>query len=195
MAKRRILIVDDSVDTLELLRATLEGEFETYELEDSVKFFDVLRVLEPDLVILDLMMPNLNGFQILEQARSGSRGTRVPFIVLSAKRAVADQKMAYSLGAKLYLPKPFEPDRLLRNVRMTIDGLGLRDRPKQYPINEIDHILKLQKTFGASLKPKPEVDEAPAAASRKSGGRSKIVDSPKPVPESEDDSKETNWVN
>ena len=195
MAKRRILIVDDSVDTLELLRATLEEEFETYELEDSLKFFDVLKVLEPDLVILDLMMPNLNGFQILEQARASSKSAKVAFIVLSAKRAVADQKMAYSLGAKLYLPKPFEPDRVLRNVRMTIDGLGLRDRPKQYPISEIDHILKLQNTFGASTKPKPKVEEAPTPGLKKKILRGKNIETPKAAAPDEDDSKEMTWVN
>lgn len=151
MTQRRILVVDDCVDTVDLLKATLEGEYEVYGLRDPAKVFDAVELAQPDAVILDLMMPGLSGFDILELKGATPAAIRsTPFIVLSCKRAVEDQKKAYELGAKLYCSKPFDPDRLLKLLKTFFDGEPVTHRPKMLKLGEVDKMLHLRGRFMVS---------------------------------------------
>lgn len=154
MTLRRVLLVDDCIDNHELIREALAGEYEVYGLADPLRFQDALKVAEPDLIILDLLMPKKSGFEILEEfnrMKGKSDHLPLPVIVLSAKRSVENHKRAYALGAVLYLNKPFEPDRLLRNIKMLMDNTKLPPlKPKSYKIGEIDHQLELRSSFKSS---------------------------------------------
>jgi len=114
--RQRILAVDDNEEILDLIRLTLEAEYDVVTISDPVDLYEVLDVFEPDLLILDIMMPRINGFQLIEMLRK-SLGTKdLPILVLSAKNSAGEIKHGYKLGATLYLTKPFVPDRLKKNV-------------------------------------------------------------------------------
>lgn len=154
MTLRRVLLVDDCIDNHELIREALAGEFEVFGLADPLRFHDALKVGEPDLIILDLLMPKKSGFEILEEfnrMKGKSDHLPLPVVVLSAKRSVENHKRAYALGAVLYLNKPFEPDRLLRNIKMLMDNTKLPPlKPKSYKVGEIHHQLELLSSFKSS---------------------------------------------
>lgn len=125
----RVLAVDDQEDMLQLIRLSLEEQFDVLTLSDPVAVSECMGLFEPDLLLLDVMMPKISGFQLLEVLRSDERLRSMPIIMLTAKAATREIKHGYKMGASLYLTKPFEPERLLRNVAMQIEAAG-GPRPK-----------------------------------------------------------------
>lgn len=196
MTLRRVLLVDDCIDNHELIREALAGEYEVYGLADPLRFQDALKVVEPDLIILDLLMPKKSGFEILEEfnkMKGKSDHLPLPVVVLSAKRSVENHKRAYALGAVLYLNKPFEPDRLLRNIKMLMDNTKLPPlKPKSYKLGEIEHQLQLRSSFQSSTF--MHEDEArkstTGAKSTGSAGSGKGA----PDDEENDDPPQPTWV-
>jgi CheY-like chemotaxis protein len=145
MGQRRILVVDDCVDTIELLKAALEERYEVYGIQESVRVFDAVELAEPDLVILDLMMPLVSGFDILDELpRCPPIIRTTPFVILSCKRNLEDQKKAYAKGAKLYFSKPFEPERLLKLIDMFFENSRAPERAKRHRLKEVERLIELR---------------------------------------------------
>jgi len=114
MKARRILVVDDDAVLVDLLLQSLRAE--GYQVEgalDGATALDFFPRVLPDLIILDLMMPGLDGFAVLEQVRASST---VPILVLSAKHAIGYKTRALNEGADDYLTKPFEMDELIARL-------------------------------------------------------------------------------
>jgi two-component system phosphate regulon response regulator PhoB len=123
----RIYVVDDEPDMVELLATVLEGE--GYEVETYTDGRAALaRVLEepPELLLLDLMMPDLDGFELLKLLRLDSRGRDVVVLVVSARTGHRAQLETLQLGANAYIYKPFSPRELAMQVRQL---LGDREGP------------------------------------------------------------------
>ncbi len=120
MERFRVLAVDDDIDTLELIRMTLKDEFEILTLSNPMEIYEFMEIFEPDVLLLDIMMPKLNGFQIIELMSKNQNFKNIPIIVLSAKDSVREIKYGYKLGIKLYLTKPFQTERLMKNVKMVL---------------------------------------------------------------------------
>ena len=115
MAKT-ILVVEDDQNISELLRLYLEKEGYTVNIaDDGGKGVELYRRLKPDLVLLDLMLPGMDGFTLLRRLRTG--GHAVPVLMLTARSDVADRVQGLDCGADYYLTKPFEPDELLACIR------------------------------------------------------------------------------
>lgn len=114
--KFRVLSVDDNDDILELIRTTLQDQFDVMTLSNPVDLYEIMDLFEPDLLILDIMMPRITGYQLIEILRKNPNTKDLPILVLSAKAQQSEIKHGYRLGATLYLPKPFQPDRLLKNI-------------------------------------------------------------------------------
>ena len=118
MKAYRVLVVDDDAPLTELLRHALR--LEGYDVEialDGETALALCAKLPPDLVILDLMMPGMDGFAVLEQLRQTST---VPVIVLSAKRTAAVKTRALNEGADDYLAKPFDLEELLARMNAVL---------------------------------------------------------------------------
>lgn len=118
----RVFVLDDEIDVVELLRTILETE--AYEVEVGTQPFDALtRLLDdpPDLLMLDLMMPDLDGFELLKLLRLDPRGARVPVLIISARTGHQDQLLSLQLGADAYVCKPFSPRDLLQQARQLIE--------------------------------------------------------------------------
>jgi two-component system sensor histidine kinase ChiS len=113
----RVLAVDDDKDMLEVIRLTLADSYDVLTLSNPMDTYEMVDLFEPDLIIMDVMMPRITGFQLLELFQKNPRTRSLPVMILSAKSASHEIKHGYTLGAKLYLTKPFEPERLLRNIR------------------------------------------------------------------------------
>ena len=114
--RQRIMVVDDDQDMLKLLNRTLELEgFDAIIATDGASALAILEEIKPDLVILDIMMPGLDGFQTLDLIRERSN---VPVIMLTARCEVSSLQKALALGADDYISKPFSTRSLIARIRV-----------------------------------------------------------------------------
>lgn len=113
--KQKLLIIDDDKKLRELLTEYLsEFDFETDIMVDGNGVMDKIQSYEPDLIILDLMLPGRDGFDILREIR---QNTPLPVIMLTARGEDTDRIVGLELGADDYLPKPFNPRELLARIK------------------------------------------------------------------------------
>ncbi len=118
MAMEKILIIDDDVNICELLRLYLEKEgFSTETATDGLKAIDTFKSASPDLVLLDIMLPGLDGWQICREIRKFSQ---VPIIMLTAKGETFDKVLGLELGADDYITKPFEPKEVIARIKAVL---------------------------------------------------------------------------
>jgi phosphoserine phosphatase RsbU/P len=130
MSDARILIVDDIEDnryTLGML-LDLEGYTHVTQAGDGAEALQRLRAEEFDLVLLDVMMPKLNGYQVLEQLKAEGRLHRVPVVMISALQEMGSVVRCIELGAEDYLPKPFDPVLLKARIGACLEKKRLRDQ-------------------------------------------------------------------
>lgn len=114
----KILIADDEPEIRNLLRLYLENEhYEVIEAEDGQQALSLLHRHKPDLCILDIMMPKMDGFHVLQEIRKESN---VPVMILSAKDADSEKILGLNLGADDYLAKPFNPLEAVARVNSNI---------------------------------------------------------------------------
>ena len=114
MKRFRVLLVDDEERILNFLRSKLTASgYEVLTARNGIGALEQAQAQEPDLIVLDVLMPRMNGFEALKELRTFSS---VPVIILSARGADADRIKGLSIGADDYLPKPFNPDELVARV-------------------------------------------------------------------------------
>jgi two-component system KDP operon response regulator KdpE len=115
MHRKRILVVDDELAIIKLLRANLNAEgFEVLTAMDGAQALQTIEKEAPDLVILDIMMPEMNGFEVCRHVREWSQ---VPIIMLSAKGSEDDKVRCLDMGADDYITKPFGINELVARVK------------------------------------------------------------------------------
>jgi len=113
--KARVLVVDDDPALAEMLTIVLRGEgFDTAVVADGSRALPALRELKPDLVLLDLMLPGMNGIDVCKSIRAESG---VPIVMLTAKSDTVDIVLGLESGADDYVVKPFKPKELVARVR------------------------------------------------------------------------------
>ena len=116
--KQRILIVDDDANIAELISLYLMKEcYETMIVGDGEEALRVFPEFKPNLVLLDLMLPGMDGYQVCRELRSGSQ---VPVIMLSAKGEIFDKVLGLELGADDYMIKPFDSKELVARVKAVL---------------------------------------------------------------------------
>ena len=113
-----VLVVDDEPMARTLLRLMLvRAGFDVVEAEDGYAALDKLQEAAPDIMILDVMMPGIDGFTVCETVRASSNMSELPIIMLSAKTDLESVNKGLRLGANKYLTKPITPEELTRQVR------------------------------------------------------------------------------
>ncbi len=118
MANERILIVDDDINICELLRLYLEKDgFQTDIVTDGIKAIEAFNSINPDLVLLDIMLPGLDGWQICREIRKTSQ---TPIIMLTAKGETFDKVLGLELGADDYITKPFETKEVIARIKAVL---------------------------------------------------------------------------
>lgn len=127
-SRKHILIAEDDPDIGNLIQFHLQRRgFRTTALVDGREVLEHMFDLSPHLLILDLMLPNLHGFEICRLARSIPKLTKIPIVMLTALASNADRSKGLRMGASVYLTKPFVTSELLSHVE---HQLGLRGTPK-----------------------------------------------------------------
>ncbi len=118
MANNTVLVVDDEHDILELIRYNLEKEhFGVRTVETGEDALRVARETKPDLIILDIMLPGMNGTEVCKRLKSDQQTRSIPVLMLTAKSSSSDVVNGLELGADDYVTKPFIPSVLLARVR------------------------------------------------------------------------------
>lgn len=117
-AKKKILIVEDEVDLCKFMKMRFEREgFAVVIANDGIEGFNKAKQERPDIVILDLMLPNLPGEEVCKKIRRDAFISDTPIIMLTAKGADVDRVIGRVIGADLYVVKPFDGDKLVDQVR------------------------------------------------------------------------------
>lgn len=117
-AKQKILIVDDDTNIAELISLYLTKEcYETKMVHDGESALKELNLFQPNLILLDLMLPGMDGYQVCREVRTKSQ---VPIIMLSAKGEVFDKVLGLELGADDYIVKPFDTKELVARVKANL---------------------------------------------------------------------------
>lgn len=123
MKRRRILVADDEIYILHILEFSLN--LEGYEVISATGGEEALaKALQerPDLVVLDVLMPQMDGHDVCRRLKADERTRNIPVIFLSARDTAADQEVGLRLGANAYITKPFSPQRLIDTIQGLLDG-------------------------------------------------------------------------
>ena len=115
MRRMRILIADDEAGIRESLSLILGDEYELFFASDGEDALGKLKTQPVDVILLDIKMPKLDGLEVLNELKS--EGIKTPVLILTAYQSVELAKKAVRLGARDYIPKPFERDQILAAVR------------------------------------------------------------------------------
>jgi len=117
-AKPRILVVDDDLFVRKPLEAVLQqGGFEAMTAANGAECLELLERDRPDLIILDVIMPGADGFEVCQAIKGEARYAEIPVILMSARDRRCDRKRGFDLGATGFVRKPYKPEKLLRQVR------------------------------------------------------------------------------
>jgi DNA-binding response OmpR family regulator len=117
----KVLVVDDDPDIARFIEVNLRTQgFEVHLAADGVEALERARDTLPDLVLVDVMMPRMDGFQVVDRLRSEPRTANVSIIMLTAKALTADKVLGITTGADDYIIKPFDPIELVARVKGTL---------------------------------------------------------------------------
>ncbi|MFH0792647.1 MAG: response regulator [bacterium] len=152
-AEARILAVDDDKDTLDLLHETLHGRYDMLACLDSTDVPQLIDAFQPDLIITDVVMPKVSGFQLVEFLKKNPELDKVPIIFLSAKTTDADRRLADRLGAIMYLCKPFEPRDLLKEIDTLFRKHPPSKDPKKCALGQVQERIDMMTTYKLSTNP------------------------------------------
>jgi DNA-binding response OmpR family regulator len=123
----RILIVDDDKEIVSMLKERLQMEgYDTAAAYDGEEGLVKIKETDPDVILLDLMLPKLNGYEVLKAIREKFKDKWRPVIILSGKSDLESVKKGYSLEADHYLTKPCSMENILRGIRTMISLIPLR---------------------------------------------------------------------
>jgi DNA-binding response OmpR family regulator len=154
MRRFRILVVDDEERILNFLNSKLKASgYEVLTANNGVQGLEQAQAQEPDLIVLDLLMPKMDGLEMLKELRSFSA---VPVIILTARGADADRIKGLQLGADDYLPKPFNPDELVARIeaiRRRLEPGEKRKIPEVFRLGDVTIDFSKRSVF-VSGKPK-----------------------------------------
>lgn len=128
MINTRIVVIDDDIAINELIKVNLElAGYKVFQAYDGVKGFALVKQEQPSLVVLDVMMPEVDGFTVAKRIRQNDETKEIPIIMLTALSQLNDKVTGFNIGVDDYLVKPFEIEELLVRVR------ALLKRTKQIP--------------------------------------------------------------
>jgi len=122
-SRKTIMVVDDNPDAGTLVKAILEREgFGVQTTDNGLEVFSRLKEQKPDLIILDIMMPHVDGLEVLERLRGTAETSSIPVILLTAKVQYDDVIEGYKLGADYYITKPFTSTQLVNGINLILNG-------------------------------------------------------------------------
>ena len=125
--KHRILLVDDEPSIVKMVGKRLEVEgFDVIIAMDAQEALNKARSEHPDLIVLDLMLPKLNGYEVCTMLKQDTRYQKIPIVLFTAKAQEKDEKLGMECGANAYVRKPFRAQELLEKIRSLITAPSAR---------------------------------------------------------------------
>lgn len=156
MSQEKIMIVDDDLNICELLRLYVEKEgFRVITANDGGTAIDLFKIEQPDLVILDVMLPVMDGWQVCRELRKISK---CPIMMLTAKGEVFDKVLGLELGADDYVVKPFEGKEVVARIRAIMRRIGMGEKTQKKEVKWDNLSINLT---NYELKVKDKVVDAP----------------------------------
>lgn len=132
MAKKRILVIDDEPHFVRMLQLRLEAAgYEVLVAFDGMQGVSTAHKENPDLIILDIMMPAMHGHRVCEALKKSAKTWTTPIIYLTAKGSKEDEELAYKLGAEYFLTKPYEPEILLETIKKALEPSAQLERAEK----------------------------------------------------------------
>ena len=117
MNKVKVLIIDDEPELVEMVSLRLEAnDYQVISASDGQEGLDRARTEKPDLIILDLMLPKIEGYKVCRLLKFDEKYKNIPIILFTSRAQESDIKLGGEVGADAYITKPFEPDMLLAKV-------------------------------------------------------------------------------
>ena len=136
MAKGNILVIDDETDLIELVRYNLSKEgFEVSAAPDGESGLAAARRGAPDVVVVDLMLPGIDGLEVCRALRADDRTSHIPVIMLTAKNTESDRVVGLEIGADDYMTKPFSPRELAARIKAVLRRMS----PRQHTPDLLKH--------------------------------------------------------
>lgn len=130
MDKRKIILVDDDHDLVTVVKAELESmEYHVQCAFGCEGMFKLLEDEKPDLIILDIMMPQMNGLDALVRLKGAGKTSSIPVILLTAKDKYEDILHGYQLGADYYISEPFTRTQLVQGINLLLGGRNTSPSP------------------------------------------------------------------
>jgi CheY-like chemotaxis protein len=151
LTQEKILIVDDDIDTLRLIGLMLQRQ--GYQIVAANHGNQALRIAineAPDLILLDIMMPDLDGFEVTRRLREDSRTGHIPIILFTAKSQQEDRETGLKAGADGYLTKPIQPNLLFEHIRGTLDTQKVTETTAAIQSGQVTGILAPKGGLGIS---------------------------------------------
>ncbi len=131
----KILVCDDERSIVRLIQVNLERQgWEVVTAYDGKEGLEKIKSEKPDIVVLDVMMPYMDGFEVLKELRRDPDFQNLPVVMLTAKAQDKDVFEGYHFGADVYLTKPFNPMELVSFIKRILAGGGSDGGPKRYEI-------------------------------------------------------------
>lgn len=117
MRKAKILVVDDEVNITQILEFSMGAEgYEVITASNGEEAIDKARKEQPDLIILDIMMPRIDGYEACRILKANPITKNIPVVLLTAKGRDIDKRLGYEVGATDYIVKPFSPNKLIERI-------------------------------------------------------------------------------
>ena len=128
----RILVVDDEIEIRRILRRLLEAEgYDVVEAADGLSAYDKALSQQPDVILLDLLMPSMDGFEVLDALKGNPTTKPIPVIILTAKRLPEYELRAIRAGALDFITKPWASGEIEDRVRMSLTFLEVRGMSRE----------------------------------------------------------------
>ncbi len=118
--KTKVLIADDEKDVINIIRDSLDPSFEIIEAKNGKEALGMVFAESPDILILDIMMPDMDGYKVCEELKKHEQTKDMPIIILSAKATVEDKLKAMEMGIDDYIVKPFDPRELEARIKLRL---------------------------------------------------------------------------
>lgn len=134
---KKIMVVDDEPTNLLLIEETLlSGDYDVSSYELPLKAKDEIDTVNPDIIVLDIAMPQMDGYELCEWIKNESEYADVPVIFVTAKDTVEERVKGYEVGCHDYIVKPFKPTELLSKIKVTVDTIEAKNSLKE----EVDNV-------------------------------------------------------
>ena len=120
--QKKVLIIEDYPATIEMMENVLKTEgIGVITAVDGVSGLKKASSANPDLILLDIMMPEMNGFEVAEKLKAGPKTAKIPIIIVSVRTSEDSIKKGKDLGVQEYIPKPFDPFKLIEVVKKYLE--------------------------------------------------------------------------